>query len=177
MPGSDGNQGLGEAKMASSFHGVAFTNASAAHWTKPGYATLARAGFMRNPVVYRCVRLIADSASSIPIVAYQGREELSDHPALGLIQQPNAMQTRAELLDTIVGHLLVAGDAFLKLSKLEDQPRELHALRPDRVRIATDRSGWTEKYEYSNRTGTLSFPCGDDGLSEILHLKFFHPCR
>ena len=40
-----------------------------AAWTRRDYATLAREGFMKNPVVHRCVRLIAEAAAAVPLAA------------------------------------------------------------------------------------------------------------
>ena len=45
-------------------------SAEAAAWSERSYAALARAGFQQNPVVYRCVRLIAETASAVPILLF-----------------------------------------------------------------------------------------------------------
>jgi phage portal protein BeeE len=37
-------------------------------WTPRDYAALAREGYARNAVVYRCVRMIAEGAASVPWV-------------------------------------------------------------------------------------------------------------
>jgi phage portal protein BeeE len=43
---------------------VALHSAGQPVWTAPTYKGLARAGYMKNPVVYRAVRMIAEAASS-----------------------------------------------------------------------------------------------------------------
>ena len=45
---------------------VAFHAQGEALWTRRDYAALAREGFMKNPIVYRSVRLIAEAAASVP---------------------------------------------------------------------------------------------------------------
>ena len=49
-------------------------------WTRRSFPALAQAGFMRNPVVHRCVRLIAESAARVPMVVHENGQRLSEHP-------------------------------------------------------------------------------------------------
>ena len=42
---------------------IALQSAGRPVWTPRDYAALAREGFARNPVVYRCVRMISESAA------------------------------------------------------------------------------------------------------------------
>src|SRR5262245_47574800 len=53
------------------------------------YAASAREGFMQNPLLYRAVRMIAEAAGSVPLLLYQGEEEISEHPLLDLLARPN----------------------------------------------------------------------------------------
>ena len=52
-----------------------------AQWTSRSFAALVHEGFARNPVVNRCVRLIAESATRVPLVAMEDGKRLTDHPA------------------------------------------------------------------------------------------------
>lgn len=52
---------------------IAFHAQGEAHWTRRDYAALAHEGFMRNPIVHRSVRLIAETASAVPWLLYEGR--------------------------------------------------------------------------------------------------------
>ena len=45
-------------------------------WSPRDYAAFAREGFMQNPVVYRCVRMIAEAAASVPVDLFAGDTEL-----------------------------------------------------------------------------------------------------
>ena len=36
-------------------------------WTPRNYAALAKAGFERNVIAYRCIRLVAEAAASAPL--------------------------------------------------------------------------------------------------------------
>ncbi|MCJ9754977.1 phage portal protein, partial [Neorhizobium sp. BETTINA12A] len=53
-----------ETKTASGFAIV--SGEGAAQWSGRSYAALARAGFMKNPVAYRAVRMIAEAAAAVP---------------------------------------------------------------------------------------------------------------
>jgi phage portal protein BeeE len=59
-------------------------------WSPKDYASFAREGYARNPVVYRAVRMIAEAAASVPLRLFEGETEIAAHPLLDLIAQPNA---------------------------------------------------------------------------------------
>ncbi|MEJ1967103.1 MAG: phage portal protein [Rhizomicrobium sp.] len=44
---------------------------------------------MSNAIVYRCVRMIAEAAASVPFLLYDGAAELDAHPLLSLLLRPN----------------------------------------------------------------------------------------
>ena len=144
---------------------------SDARWTPRNYAALARAGYQTNPVGYRAVRMIAEGAASVPWLFYQQGAELIDHPLAALLAHPNAMESGAGFFETLYGHLLVSGNAYVDAAMLEGQVRALHLLRPDRVRIIAGGDGWPQAYEYSVGGNVRRF--GVEG--ELLHLKLFHP--
>jgi len=43
-----------------------------ASWSRRGFVSLANAGYARNPVVHRCVRMIAEAANRVPLKAEEG---------------------------------------------------------------------------------------------------------
>ncbi len=146
-----------------------------AAWSSGDYATLSKVGYMRNPVVNRCVRMIAESAASAELILFQGRQELDNHPLLSLIKRPNTRQSGKSFFETVYGHLLVSGNAYIEMTKIDEVPRELHALRPDRVRILTDTNGWPKGYEHKTGKRTIRQMIDDRGNSPVLHLAQFHP--
>ena len=147
-------------------------------WTPADYAALARAGYADNPVAFRCVRLVAEGVAAIPLTLLAEGRRLDTHPLLELLARPNPGQSGAELLETIHGHLQTAGNAYLELVRgPSGQPLELHALRPDRMRVDPGPDGWPQGYEY--RVGAKShrfeLPADPSAPPPILHLKSFHP--
>ncbi len=146
-----------------------------ARWSSADYSSLARKGFMNNPIVYRCVRLISETAAAVPLLIYENEQELDAHPMLKLLARPNSRQGGQEFFEGLMGHLLVAGNAYVEMVQVEETPREMHALRPDRVKAICNGNGWVEGYEYAAGNNKTRHMIDDAGVSPILHLSLFHP--
>ena len=139
-------------------------------WTPRNYAGMAREGFAGNAIGYRCVRMLAEAASSVPLLVYEGEKELSAHPLKHLLARPNPAQSGRELLENIVCFLLVAGNSYVEASSLENVPRELVSLRPDRVKVVGGSRGWPEAYEYSVDGASTRL-----AAESVLHIRLFNP--
>jgi HK97 family phage portal protein len=70
---------------------------------------------------------------------------------------------------------MVSGNAYLEAVSVDGAPRELHALRPDRMRVVPGPDGWPAAYEYSVGAQAVRFPVPGEGISPVLHLTLFHP--
>ncbi|MDU0343870.1 phage portal protein [Bosea rubneri] len=154
---------------------IALHEAGRPVWTPRDYGALSREGYQRNPVVHRCVRLIAEAAAQTPLIAKVGGREQTEHPALALIERPNPRQGGIAFRETLYGHLAVAGNAYVEAVSIGREPRELHALRPDRMRVVPGRDGWAEAYDYSVGARTIRFRQDEGSVPPILHLTQFHP--
>jgi HK97 family phage portal protein len=157
---------------------IAFEGGGRARWSPRDYAGLAREGFLSNAVVYRAVKLVAESAASLPFIAYEGDQERDPHPLRDLLAQPNPRADGAALFEALYVHLLLAGNAYLEAVTLDGRPRELHVLRPDRMRVVPGREGWPEAYEYTAAGRTVRFRQdgdGDGALPPVLHVAMIHP--
>ena len=132
---------------------------------------------MQNAIVYRCVRMIAEAAASVPLCLYEGRDEIDDHPLLRLIAAPTATTTKAELFEAWYGFLLVSGNSYLEVTALGQDLRELHILRPDRIQVVPGSDGYPEAYDYSVDGAAPVRLDGDavGGVRRVLHQKLFHP--
>lgn len=160
-----------EAKSSAPAYGfVALHAQGEAHWSRRDYATLARTGFMANPVAHRAVKLVAEAAGSVPLIAYRGSEELIEHPALALLARPNQRQAGSAFFETLYGHLLISGNAYLELVEAGAQ-RELHLLRPDRVSVVADASGWPVALDHAVNGRKRRITLGE----RALHIAMFHP--
>jgi len=157
---------------------IALQGAGRPRWTPRDYAALAREGYARNAIVYRAVRLISESIGSLTFVLYEGAAELTVHPLLDLLRRPNPRQDGPALLESICAHLLLAGNAYVEAVAVTGDDaitvRELHALRPDRIKLVPGADGWPQAYEYTVAGHSVRF---DQGAAQppILHLTLFNP--
>lgn len=145
-------------------------------WTPRQYDQLAREGFMKNPVAYRCIRMIAEACASVPLRVEVAGKVVADHPLQVLLDHPNPEQGGAAFRESLFGALQTAGNAYVEaVEDAHGRPLELWGLRPDRVKIVPNARGWPEAYEYG--AGNVRVRIGRDGAGwlKVLHLKFFHP--
>lgn len=153
----------------------AMTGLGDASWSRRSFPHLANEGFVKNPVVHRCVRLITESATRVPLVAEEGGRRLSEHPVLQLLRQPNPRQAGGELLEAVYAFLQTAGNAYLEAAIVEGEVRGLYCLRPDRMRVVTGRDGWPRAYAYTAGGRTVELSQGPAPIPRVLHLALFHP--
>ncbi len=150
-------------------------------FTPRQYDRLADEGYLKNIIAYRCVSLISQSAAAVPFVLYHGsgstRVRLDDHPLLRLLHQPNPMQGGASFFESVYSFYLIAGNSYIEtVGPWQGMPRELWALRPDRMRIVPGVSGVPEAYRYSVGGKSVDYRVDPvTGRSQVLHMKSFHP--
>jgi HK97 family phage portal protein len=164
-----------QTKTAGGVGFVAIHGQGQARWTPRDYTALAREGYMRNPVAHRCVRLIAEAASAVPLLLYVGATEYDAHPALDLLARPNQRQAGGSFLEALYGNLLLAGNAYVELIETGSGLRELHLLRPDRVTVLADARGWPTGLEYREGSTRRKIGLSGGGEGQALHLSLFHP--
>ncbi|HEY6633601.1 MAG TPA: phage portal protein [Rhizobiaceae bacterium] len=168
----DGGRIVAEKKSGAGF--VALHAAGEARWTRRDYAALAREGFMKNPVVHRSVRLIAETAAAVPWLLREAGEELDRHPLLDLLERPNQRQAGASFVEALYGHLLLSGNAYVEMIAACEGARELHLLRPDRVSVLTDQAGWPSALDYREGSAKRRIAVGQAGEGAV-QLALFHP--
>ncbi len=163
-----------EAKASRAQGAIALYVAGRPVWTPRDYGALAREGFQKNAIVHRAVRLVSEAAASLPLVLKSEGRELSQHPLLSLLSRPNGREGGQRFLESLYGHLMVSGNAYVEAVSLDGAPHELYALRPDRMRVVPDADGWPAAYEYAVGTQAVRFAIREDE-APILHLTLFHP--
>ncbi len=171
-----GGKAVPEQKASRSGPLIALQGRGRAVWSPRDAASLAREGFMKNAIVYRAVMMTAESAASVPLLAYDGAAERPEHPLLDLLAEPNRRQSGTALLEALYANLLTAGNAYAELVLLGGRPAELHALRPDRVRVVPGADGWPEAFDYTVGSETVRFQDpGAGGVAPVLQLRLHHP--
>ncbi len=146
------------------------------NWTERSYQSFAIKGYMSNPVVYRSLRMIAESAARIPFTIKKDNIKLATHPFLDLISAPNCESSSTTFFEQIYLSLYLTGNVFLQALRVYNEIKELHMLNADRMSIITDHKGWIQGYNYHIGKKKEYYPLlEDDGFSSIFHMKFYHP--
>ena len=154
----------GEAKSDSPMM-VALSQLGSAHWGARSHEALMRDGYMRNAVAYRCVRMVAETAASVPLV-------VSHEGAGALLKRPMPDETCTDVLARAYAHLLIFGNAYLEALLLPDQdtPKGLQGLRPDRMNAELGQRGWVTGWTYKlGRKGAQDF---DDAIRLVACVAF-----
>jgi HK97 family phage portal protein len=165
-----------EAKASAAAPVVAFHGAGRVAWSARDTSTLTRIGFLGNPVAFRCVKIIAEAASAVPVVVQDADRRFDAHPAIDLLAAPNPGQGGSALMECFYGHLLLSGDGYLEAAGevVSGGPRELYVLRSDRMKVVPGADGWPVAYEYSAGGAKHVFDMRQD-RPPVLHVKSFHP--
>ncbi|MEN0078610.1 MAG: phage portal protein [Pseudomonadota bacterium] len=149
---------------------VALSHLGSARWGSRSPGALMRDGYLSNAVAYRCVRMIAEAAASVPV-------EAGDGALGGLLARPLPDLDGASLLLALHTHLQISGNAFLEAASLaeDEPPGALFILRPDRMKAVTGHKGWIEGWTYEVGRTRRRINRLEDGWLPVLHLKLFHP--
>ncbi|MBL4894549.1 MAG: phage portal protein [Emcibacter sp.] len=146
-------------------------------WSSRNYQSLADEGYAKNVITHRAVRILSESAGSVPLVLFRGDQKLDHHPLLDLLKRPNPAQGRTAFFETAYAYLNIAGNSYMEMVMGDDGlPAELYTLRPDRMKIIPGASGWPKAFVYGLSGREHQFSVDPvSGQSPVLHLKTFHP--
>ncbi len=164
-----------EQKASATARVVAWQGSGRIAWSPRDSQSMIRSGFAGNPVGFRCVKLIAESAAALPLVLQDVSQRFEQHPILALLARPNAAQGQAELLEALFGQLLLSGNAYVEAVAAEaGLPVELHVLRSDRMSVVPGTDGWPAGYDY--KVGGRKHHFANTGTgAAICHIRSFHP--
>lgn len=164
-----------EAKASATGAVFAFQGAGRAAWSARDTVSLTRLGYLGNPVGFRAVKLIAESAAALPLVVQDTERRYDRHPVLDLIRRPNAVQGKADLFEAVYGQLLLSGNAYLEAVPGAGRvPAELHVLRSDRMALVPGADGWPVAYDYTVGNRKHRFDMTGEA-QPICHIRSFHP--
>lgn len=148
-------------------------------WTDRRYDRMADEAYVRNAVAFRCIKLIATAAAMTPwLLEGKGGKEIEDHPLLDLLSRPAPMIGGHSLFEAFYAYLLISGNGYLVGPSLGQRrpPKELWPLRPDRMKVVPGAFGLPQGYEYEANGQKKRFMADPmTGMSEVFHLKEFHP--
>jgi len=143
------------------------------------YTSLCREGFARNPIAHRCVRLIAESAASVPM-------RVSEPSAARLIHRGLPGSSAVETFEAFYGYLQLGGNAFFETVLSGEQPIALIAHRPDTLKMGQDKQGRPTGWEHHaqgrgegvTRGMARRFPRdAATGRCALFHMRLFNPAN
>src|SRR5215211_5984577 len=132
--------------------------------------TLAPQTALRVSDVFACVRVLADSAASVPLHAYrrteEGRARVLGGRLPALLERPAPATTQANLIGTLMAHLVAHGNAFLgKFRDAGGRIEQLAPLVPDRVQVEIKNG--VPRYTVASPEGRQAVV----GVDDVIHIR------
>ena len=125
---------------------------------------------MQTTAVYACVRILAETIASLPLHTYRytdrGKEKSIDHNLYYLLHEaPNPEMTSFVFRETLMGHLLLWGNAYAQIIRDgRGKVISIYPLMPDKMEVNRDNMG--EIYYIYNKDAQRYLLRGD----EVLHI-------
>jgi HK97 family phage portal protein len=123
-----------------------------------------------NPDVFACVRVFTDAAASCPLITYRRQADNERRRARGrtaeLLERPSEDTTQANLVSTVLSHLLLWGNAYI--GKYRDSEGRVEQLVPiDPSQVSVERRQGRIVFTIT----TLEAGMQEVGLDDVVHVK------
>ena len=134
---------------------------------------------MQTAAVYACIRVLSEAVASLPLQLFKshgaGSVIADDHPLYDILHSvPNAEMTSFVFRETLMGHLLLYGNAYAQIIRDgTGQIKELYPLLPDQMDVSRDEAGkiyytyWPDKDAAHTEEKGGSITLRND---EVLHI-------
>lgn len=103
---------------------------------------------MQATAVYACVRILSEAIAELPLHVYRyradgGKERIPSHPLYYLLHdEPNPEMTSFVFRETLMGHLLIWGNAYAQILRNgRGQVMALYPLLPSKMEVSRSTSG------------------------------------
>ncbi len=150
-------------------------------WMNRNYTKFADEAYTKNVIAYKCISLVSKLTASVDWKLFELADEskkfLKSHPILDILNYPNPLTSGSLFFESMVSYKLISGNSFvLGVANSSGTLKELYTLRPDRVSISTDKSGYVNNYIYNAGAKEIKYPVDKiTGRSQVLHYKNFNP--
>ncbi len=118
---------------------------------------------LQTTAVYACVRILAETIASLPLHTYRyspsGKEKAENHPLYYLLHsEPNPEMTSFVFRETLMGHLLLWGNAYAQIIRNgRGTVLSLYPLMPNKMLVnRTDQGILYYQYEKDGQTYFLT---------------------
>ena len=112
---------------------------------------------MQMTAVYSCIRILSEAVAGLPLGLYRyndsgGKEKALQHPLYRLLHdEPNPEMTSFAFRETLMGHLLLWGNAYAQIIRnARGEVFALYPLMPNKMTV--DRDGYGRLYYLYQRT-------------------------
>jgi HK97 family phage portal protein len=110
-------------------------------------------GLKASVWVYSCIKRKVDAAAKIPFIVEEKRgdnwERAENHPLEQLLREPNQHLTGKKLIELLVYHLELGGEAYWHIVTARGAPVELWSLMPDQVKPIPSSLNFLDGFEYT----------------------------
>jgi len=138
------------------------------------YEAQVREAYLGNAVAQRCVRLVSEAVGSVAVDEAGAEAKERRWPSADYVSTSSGrvgLLLSGGLLETAASHLLLQGHAFLHVGlDARGAPGRLFALRPERVKVVADASGWPSGYRYKAGGAERSY-----AAEAVIHVRGVHP--
>ena len=150
---------------------VALSGVMDAQWEATSGQRLYEAGYRQNPVSYRCIRLVAETAASVPVKLACELCAADNKRVTALLERPQPGVTGQSLLESLYGDLQVSGNAFLELVRGADDG--IAGLQ--RVPVGAVEALKSGGFAIRTASGKRVVRADASGWSPLLHLRALDP--
>ena len=172
-----------EKKQSAAGASYSIHNVGQPAWTARNLKAYAAEGYERNVVVHRCVTLISKGIASLKPELYNSKDErIEQHDLLRLLRSPNTLQSGPEWFEGIAAFKLITGNAYIEaaypnqdLTPSLRPPTYLYNIEPTNMVVIKGSKGQPKGYRFEESGQQITFPMTNSGVSNILHIKSFHP--
>jgi len=118
---------------------------------------------MQTTAVYSCVRILAETVTSLPLHIYRytdtGKERVADHPLYQILHnEPNEEMTSFVFRETLMSHLLIWGNAYAQIIRDgAGRVLGLYPLLPNKMEVDRTESGQLVYYYSRNSEENPNF--------------------
>lgn len=128
---------------------------------------------LQATAVYACVKVLADTISSLPLQVYRkrsdgGKDVASDHYLYPILHDsPNPFQTAVEFRECQVGHVCLRGNTYAQKITFGNRVEQLIPLNPSRMDVTVQDGQIYYNYSYEGGQPRKF------SASEVWHLRNF----
>lgn len=127
-------------------------------------ADVSQKSSLQISAVFACVRLLADTVSTLPADTYtRTGDERRPYPTPAWLVEPDIGVTRQDFLQQVVTSLMLDGNAFIQVLRAGTGVAALVVLDPTRIEVRRNRE--SRRPEYVVDQGQTVLPAGD-----VLHI-------